>query len=144
MYQSNILVQFFRELAAFNRTDWYSDIIASINFDNFQFTSQGNARSLSTNYLETTKISMCRTILEMPIKNLDLFHYILVFVIPFWFSSLLQPIQVLVSKILNSIYLWKLAILPHFNFQTPSSKVWSSFRRWILLLFQSLWFSVGI
>jgi hypothetical protein len=29
----------------------------------------------------------------MPIKNLDLFHYISVFVIPFWFSSLLQPIQ---------------------------------------------------
>ena len=77
-------------------------------------------------------------------KSLDLFHYILVFVILFWFSSLLQPIQVLVSKILTSIYLWKLAILPHFNFQTPNSEVWSSFRRWILLLFQSLWFSVGI
>ena len=49
MYQSNIPVQFFRELATFNKTGWYSDITTSINFDNFQFTSQGNARSLSTN-----------------------------------------------------------------------------------------------
>ena len=61
----------------------------------------------------------------MPIKNLDLFHYKLVFVILFWFSSLLQPIQVLVSKILTSIYLWKLAILLHFNFQTPKFDVHS-------------------
>ena len=49
MYQSNILVQFFRELATFSSTGWYSDITASIDFDNFRFTSQGNARSPSTN-----------------------------------------------------------------------------------------------
>ena len=49
MYQSNILVQFFRELATFHRTGWYSDTTASIDFDNFQFTSEGNARSPSTN-----------------------------------------------------------------------------------------------
>ena len=49
MYQSNILVQFFRELATFHRTGWYSDITASIDFGNFQFTSQGNTRSPSTN-----------------------------------------------------------------------------------------------
>ena len=49
MYQSNILVQFFRELATINRTGSYSDITTPINFDNFQFTSQGNARSPSTN-----------------------------------------------------------------------------------------------
>ena len=49
MYQSNILVQFFRELATFHRTGRYSDITASIDFDNFQFTSKGNARSPSTN-----------------------------------------------------------------------------------------------